>query len=283
VPFSPSPTKKLENIEQYKHWVLSFDALHSAAHNRKSFIRYTEYQSYIIVHDQHYPIHGYGTIRVHTFENWDHYPLQKREVTLSNVLHIPALPYNVLSVDYCLRDPMNSLHIRHESIHFCRKAPFSSQSKLDDSEKTWDKPSVTLTKMSSVSYLGCYVIYQQNHPPPIREWDAGWAKFDWPEEERTSWWSEKREWDRQSFSWDDVGGVRPRRPRRYKGDGWLRRRKDEDDEGFSRHKGDIGPLEVAVRSGPVKSEDVPIKVEEVPTMVKKMPIKLEQVLIKVEE
>ena len=110
--FSPSPIKKLELAPQYSHWVLSHDVTHSAAHDRKSFDRYTHYDSYIYVNmegQQLYEIKGYGTVQVHTYRIWEEHPLQKRTVTLSNVLHIPALPYNVLSVHYCLRDPKYSL------------------------------------------------------------------------------------------------------------------------------------------------------------------------------
>ena len=161
-PFSPSPIKRLEFAPQYRHWILSHDVSHSAAHDRKGFERYTHYDSYVYINRKLYEIKGYGTVEVKTFSSWDDDPLQKRTVILSNVLHIPALPYNVLSVNYCLRDPRYSLSLTDTQGHFCTKTPFNtSTGKQSDTDQLWDKPSVCLSKQN-VSFVGAYAIYARN-------------------------------------------------------------------------------------------------------------------------
>ena len=79
-----------------RHWVVSLTAQHSAAQDSYSFRKYELCRSRVEIGTKTYAVHGIGSIQVGIFTNRHMY--HTRQVISKRVIHVPALPCNVLSL-----------------------------------------------------------------------------------------------------------------------------------------------------------------------------------------
>ena len=148
--------------EKSDHWVLSLTSQVSAAHDRKSFLLYTRHKSFVTIGQQSYPVLGYGQVELHIHRD----PETTRVVYLRSVLHIPSLPYNVLSVPIVMGGQGLSVYFQGES------------GSIQGYFKTFGKISAIFELHGDL-----YVLAQTKNLPHLVCMKAFWTSFHWPKDE----------------------------------------------------------------------------------------------------